>query len=133
MVIQSNVVRITVNHSVNLDLSKEELIPLKIHSHKGHYGDRLPKHMLSSDDTSYLSSNAVDWIHFEISDNHYYYPTKIKIRTINSGGRFRLKMGNADTNSWDELNEELFSVKRVSGWQTFNLDIVGKNDASRRA
>ncbi len=125
----------------NLDLSKEESISLNIHSHKGHHQNSLtsfgPEHILNSDTRYYKSvdENTDDWIIFEIKDSAIYYPTKLQVRARGTSygvlgdpyalNRFRLKIGNSDSNEWVELNEQIFTASKMDPkLQTFNLDII---------
>eukprot|EP01083_Nonionella_stella_P228067 808569_1 len=59
--------------------SEHEQIELKIHSHKGHQGQRTPENILQSNDYYHSTCYENDWIIFSIEDN-LYYPTKVQVR-----------------------------------------------------
>eukprot|EP01083_Nonionella_stella_P292289 994164_1 len=87
-------------------MAKEQQIPLKIHSHKGHHGSYTPERILRSNgDTDYYLSPCRqctdDWIILNTNDGNMYCPTKLQLvvtRALSYGPKqFRLKVGNATT------------------------------------
>eukprot|EP01083_Nonionella_stella_P289740 985967_1 len=137
MLIQSNIKSITVDGNVHLDMSKEQQIPLNIHSHKGHQGGYPPERILRSNTDYYLSPSGQctdDWIILNTNDGNMYCPTKLQL-VVSSGGlncgpkQFWLKVGNATTQQWINCHENIFIREEQAAKPTFQLNV---NSAKRK-
>ena len=122
---------------------KEEQISLTVLSHRGHWVHS-PKNMLDGDKRSYYSGlsgkNRNDWIIFGNEHQKPYYPTKVKVRPrdqniSNKGGwslkRFKVNIGDSNSNEWIELNDKPFIAPDDYEMHTFDFDITSKASVAK--
>lgn len=107
-------------------------IALNVHSHKGHCQDYIPQNMLQSNEKYYLSADTTDdWIIFMPKDDQLLYGlTKVQVRTKGNGNRnslrrFRILIGNANSDEWIVCNDEFFVADKMdNNLQTFDMQFT---------